>query len=178
MKLENSMIHYKGDFMGKRESRNRASYNLDKYYRNQVGDVGELNNKDKQKKNKRSGWRYECGGGHDHQFYNANRLDELEIIEYNWNEYIEMGGDPDIHKRMRYDKFNDPTVPNMFTKHEELEYHILKDKGFKTWSKKDFTTYITAVIKFGKRAYTEISKEMVTKTPEEVRKYSHCFFVR
>jgi hypothetical protein len=32
-----------------------------------------------------------------------------------------MGGDPEIHKRMKINKFKDPTVPSIYTKQYELE---------------------------------------------------------
>ncbi|OII73704.1 SWI SNF2 like ATPase [Cryptosporidium ubiquitum] len=42
----------------------------------------------KQPKPKLIGWRAQVGGGYDHQFFNAKRLDELEEIEKKWNEYL------------------------------------------------------------------------------------------
>jgi len=52
----------------------------------------------------------------------------------------------------------------------------LKENGFRRWSKKDFNNFIDAVIKHGKKAYSEISKEIGTKTHDEIRRYSHSFF--
>ncbi|KAH8740693.1 SNF2L-like with a SWI/SNF2 ATpase and a Myb domain [Cryptosporidium ryanae] len=43
----------------------------------------------KQPKPKLKGWRAQVGGGHDFQFFNSKRLDELEGIEEKWNKYLE-----------------------------------------------------------------------------------------
>lgn len=106
-----------------RERKPKAGgYDIDQYYR-------EAFNVPVKDKKRLRGWRAIANGGYDHQFFNIERLDELEAKLINYQKYQK---DP---KKMK-------KAPPKFTKKDETEKEALLQEGFSNWSKKDFFHYI------------------------------------
>lgn len=66
-----------------------------------------------------------ANGGYDHQFFNSDRLDELDAKLIKHKEYQD---EPD--------KFS--KEPEQFTEADEEEKQQLLSEGFSNWSKKEF----------------------------------------
>jgi SWI/SNF-related matrix-associated actin-dependent regulator of chromatin subfamily A member 5 len=140
-----------------RERKHKAGgYDIDKYYR----DAFNVPVKDKKRL---KGWRAIANGGYDHQFFNIERLDELDNKQLKFQEFQE---DPS-----GFDK-----SPPEFTDKDEKEKQKLLNDGFSNWSKKDFFHYLKCCEKYGRNDYDMILAEMVNKTREELDQYSNYFW--
>ncbi|KAI8992400.1 SNF2 family N-terminal domain-containing protein [Pilobolus umbonatus] len=64
------------------------------------------------------------------------------------------------------------------TEKEEEERKVLYTKGFATWSKKDFASFIYLCAKYGRKDLESIANELEGKTLDEVKKYSKVFWSR
>lgn len=64
-----------------------------------------------------------------------------------------------------------PLTPEELTLKDEL-----LQQSFHTWSRRDFTNFIHAVAKHGRENYTQISKSLGNKSPEEVQRYATAFW--
>ncbi|KAH7649882.1 SWI SNF2 like ATpase and a Myb domain [Cryptosporidium bovis] len=74
----------------------------------------------KQPKPKLKGWRAQVGGGHDFQFFNIKRLDELEEIEEKWNKYLEES----IKNEKAYTDFDKSEIENFQVTYEEDNFNF------------------------------------------------------
>ncbi|RKO98091.1 hypothetical protein CXG81DRAFT_14771 [Caulochytrium protostelioides] len=70
----------------------------------------------------------------------------------------------------------DAAVP--LTERETSRKEDLLSKGFDAWSKRDFTAFVKANEKFGRKDLINICKDIEGKTFEEVRAYSEVFWKR
>lgn len=62
---------------------------------------------------------------------------------------------------------------------EELEYkEKLASQGFSSWGRRDFSTFCKASERYGKYDYASLSREIGTKTPQEVQEYAAVFWKR
>lgn len=75
------------------------------------------------------GWRAIANGGYDHQFFECDRLDELDDKYMKCKQYEE---NPDSFE----------TPPPEFSKKDEEEKEKLLSEGFSNWNKKEFNHYI------------------------------------
>jgi SWI/SNF-related matrix-associated actin-dependent regulator of chromatin subfamily A member 5 len=140
-----------------RDRKHKAGgYDIDKYYR-------EAFNVPVKDKKRLRGWRAIANGGYDHQFFNIERLDELDNILLKYQEYQETP-----------DEFEKP--PPEFTDKDESEKQKLLNDGFSNWSKKDFFHYLKCCEKYGRNDYDMILAEMANKTRDELDQYSKYFW--
>ena len=106
-----------------RERKPKAGgYDIDQYYR----DAFNVPIKDKKRLR---GWRAIANGGYDHQFFEIDRLDELDEKLLKFKQYDESPED-----------FNEP--PPEFSEKDEEEKQKLLSEGFSNWNKKEFNHYI------------------------------------
>ena len=110
--------------IGQRERRVQ-SYDVEKYYR----DALNIATSSKEKKKLR-GWRLVANGGYDHQFFENDKLDELEEKEQNYAEFLK--------DEKAYLDANEGCEPPKFSKKDVALKEKLLAKGFGLWSKKDF----------------------------------------
>lgn len=142
-----------------RERKPKAGgYDIDQYYR-------EAFNVPVKDKKRLKGWRALANGGYDHQFFNNDRLDELDEKLIKYKEYEE---DPE--------KFDEK--PPEFTQEDEEEKQQLLSEGFSNWSKKDFFHYLKCCEKYGRYDYENILYEMPNKSREELQEYTKAFWER
>lgn len=64
------------------------------------------------------------------------------------------------------------------TEHEEQERKDLYQNGFSNWSKKDFSNFINACARYGRKNLEAIATEVEGKTLDEVKKYAKVFWAR
>eukprot|EP00730_Choanoeca_flexa_P005475 TRINITY_DN11954_c0_g2_i1.p1 TRINITY_DN11954_c0_g2~~TRINITY_DN11954_c0_g2_i1.p1 ORF type:complete len:1049 (+),score=356.30 TRINITY_DN11954_c0_g2_i1:52-3198(+) len=64
------------------------------------------------------------------------------------------------------------------TDEEQAEKEELIKQGFNEWSKRDFTQFIKANERWGRDQMEQISQEVETKTPEEVKAFAAVFWKR
>lgn len=62
------------------------------------------------------------------------------------------------------------------TENEEKEKEDLIAQGFGEWKKNEFYAFLRGCEKYGRNSFDEISAEVETKTPAEVKKYSAIFW--
>jgi SWI/SNF-related matrix-associated actin-dependent regulator of chromatin subfamily A member 5 len=145
--------------LGARNRRSTGFYDVEKYFNS-------LNHK----KMKKKGWRALVGGGHPHQFFPAQDLDELEAKEEKWNEYL-------TEKTRRRTRGEPPKAkPERFTEKDKQQKKQLLTLGFTNWSKKDFNCFIKACETFGRENYKKIIEEVGTKTAKEIKTYAKAFW--
>jgi SWI/SNF-related matrix-associated actin-dependent regulator of chromatin subfamily A member 5 len=124
------------------------------------------------KKTKKKGWRAQVGGGHPHQFFDAEALDELDLREESWNDYLtnktrkRTRGEPPLEK------------PERFTEKDKVQRKMLMTRGFATWTKKDFSNFIRGCETHGRFNHFMIAQEIQSKTAKEVKKYSKHFWAK
>lgn len=144
--------------LGARERKSTGFYDVEKF------------NNASAKKAKKKGWRALVGGGHPHQFFEVDELDELDLKEERWNDYLNnktrkrTRGEPPLEK------------PERFTDKDKSVRKVLLSKGYAGWSKKDFSNFIRGCEMFGRTNFKEIAEEIGTKTPKEVKTYSKEFW--
>jgi len=68
------------------------------------------------------------------------------------------------------------TIEELTEEEQKEKEELLKTTGFPSWSKKEFNAFIHAVGIFGKDSFEEITKEVQTKTLEEIQAYSQVFW--
>ena len=141
-----------------RERKRGGIYDIDQYYR-------EAFNVPVKDKKRLKGWRILANGGYDHQFFNNDRLDELDAKLIKHKEYQE---EPD--------KFSKP--PSEFNEKDEEEKQKLLSEGFSNWSKKEFFLYIKLCEMNGRANHDKILLELPNKTPQELQKYEKVFWKR
>ncbi|CAN6662386.1 ISWI chromatin-remodeling complex ATPase Isw2p [Trichomonascus vanleenenianus] len=125
----------------------------------------------------------------DFQFYDA-RLRTLQEKEMNYyrktvnqkvsiNDIDDSDLDDDETKEQRRRKENKIIADaEPLTEEEEAEKQELARSGFSDWSKRDFTSFIHHVAKYGRDNYTAIARQYHDKTPEDIRQYSEVFWQR
>ncbi|CAH9091552.1 unnamed protein product [Cuscuta epithymum] len=108
---------------------------------------------------------------HDFQFFNTQRLGELFEKEVRYlmqrQQKVQMKDTIDV------DETEDVGEP--LTAEEQEEKERLLERGFSTWSRRDFNTFIRACEKYGRNDIKSIAAEMEGKTEEEVERYAQVF---
>ncbi|CAH9137203.1 unnamed protein product [Cuscuta epithymum] len=108
---------------------------------------------------------------HDFQFFNTQRLGELFEKEVRYlmqrQQKVQMKDTIDV------DETEDVGEP--LTAEEQEEKERLLERGFSTWSRRDFNTFIRACEKYGRNDIKSIAAEMEGKTEEEVERYAKVF---
>ncbi|CAH9071839.1 unnamed protein product [Cuscuta europaea] len=108
---------------------------------------------------------------HDFQFFNTQRLSELFEKEVRYlmqrHQKVQMKDSIDV------DETEDVGEPLSAEEQEEKER--LLERGFSTWSRRDFNTFIRACEKYGRNDIKSIASEMEGKTEEEVERYAKVF---
>jgi len=144
--------------LGARERKSTGFYDVEKYANASS------------KKTKKKGWRALVGGGHPHQFFDAEGLDDLDLKEERWNDYLNnktrkrTRGEPPLEK------------PERFTEKDKIQKKTLLTKGYSAWSKKDFSNFIRGCEMYGRNNFKKIAEEIGTKTAKEVKLYSKDFW--
>ncbi|KAH3903178.1 DNA translocase SCDLUD_000794 [Saccharomycodes ludwigii] len=65
-----------------------------------------------------------------------------------------------------------------FTEDDNKKRQELIQQGFSNWSKREFTTLVNAMAKFGKDQYKPIASMLTNKTEDDVRNYCKVFWER
>ncbi|CAG9329863.1 unnamed protein product [Blepharisma stoltei] len=162
-----SLYHFEGEDYKKVE-KTHISLGRRNRKKNELYEVNkDLNNQ--HKKNKKKGWRALVNGGHPHQFFDEQELDDLDNKEDKWNEFLNTKtkrrrGDPPVEK------------PERFTDKDKAQRKALLRNGFLNWTKKDFNNFILACEIYGKDEFDKIAEEIGTKSIREVVKYSKHFW--
>ncbi|CAO3622217.1 unnamed protein product [Cunninghamella blakesleeana] len=89
--------------------------------------------------------------------------------------------DPEIKENLEKErKSEQEKIKNAepLTDEEEEERKILYTQGFVNWSKKDFSTFISACARYGRNNIEQIAKDLEGKILEEVEQYSKTFWER
>lgn len=122
----------------------------------------------------------------DFQFFNIKRIQELYEKENAFEAHKaamaqkeaaarQQGASEEVIAKELEPKDDDPQP---LSEDELKEREELLQEGFSNWTKKDFTAFIKANEKYGRKALTDIAREMETKTEEEIRAYSDVFWQR
>eukprot|EP00916_Digyalum_oweni_P009359 GHVL01015781.1.p1 GENE.GHVL01015781.1~~GHVL01015781.1.p1 ORF type:complete len:1001 (-),score=230.73 GHVL01015781.1:13-3015(-) len=106
----------------------------------------------------------------DWQFYQKNRLEELQTKELNYQR--------DEHKRMRDAVPGSVDTSNALTNEERDEKERLLTEGFSDWTKKDLHNFLRGAETYGRKQLVQIANEVEGKTIEEVTNYSDVFWRR
>jgi len=157
-------IKVQDDFIeiGQRE-RKIQNYDVEKYYREALN----IPTSTKEKK-KLKGWKAIANGGFDHQFFDNDKLDELDEKEANWLDFTK--------NEEEYLKVHEGVKPVQFTKKDQMLKQNLLSKGFSNWSKKDFYLLIRVCETYGRDDYENIKFNFPLKSMEDIRKYCRAFW--
>lgn len=122
----------------------------------------------------------------DFQFYPTRLFELLEQEVYAYRNQInykvprdpqkDAWTDEDEETRKAEQEKVDVAVPLSTEEVEEKEE--LLQQGFSNWSKRDFQQYIKACERHGREAVDLVSKEVDSKTPQEVQEYHDVFCAR
>ena len=183
----NAMYSWIG--LAKRER--KGNYSVDGYYREvlQTGNRGI--NAHQQMTNAMASSAHHSGSGeefelrqpkhmtlYDHQFY----ADEVhKLYEMEWNYYKRVWG---ISAKSEKNKSeSDVSLEQAMIDHarplteeEELRKKELLEEGFGNWSRREFFTFISANVKYGRYDVAMITKEFEDKTYDEVVQYCTKFW--
>jgi hypothetical protein len=105
---------------------------------------------------------------HDYQFLNVQKLNELEMKEYNLKEKL---------KTPELDKKDAEEIEEELILLEEEKKKLL-DEGFLNWSKKDFNAFLKGCEKYGRQDIKNIATEVEGKSEKQVRAYAKVFWKR
>ena len=129
-------------------------------------------NNEQQRKKPRvlTGWRAKVNGGYDHQLYNKEKLDKLDLKEKDWNDYLAL---------FDKEKINDQTEillknirePSEFTQEDEDIRNNLLNEGYPDWSKKDFARLCEALKTIRIEDYQALSLLVKGKSKENIEEY-------
>lgn len=67
-------------------------------------------------------------------------------------------------------------VATPLTEEENQEKEELMSQGFASWNKRDFQQFVKSCERWGRDNMDQISQEVDSKTPEEVRQYAEVFW--
>lgn len=122
----------------------------------------------------------------DFQFYPPRLFELLEQEVYAYRNQInykvpkdqnkEVWTDEDEQNRKSEQEKVDVAVP--LSEEEIKEKEELLTEGFTTWSKRDFQQFGKACERYGRDNIDSVSKEVDSKTPEEVQEYATVFWTR
>lgn len=108
---------------------------------------------------------------HDFQFFNTQRLSELFEKEVR----CLMQRQQKIQMKDTIDMEETEDIGEPLTPEEQEEKERLLERGFSSWSRRDFNTFIRACEKYGRNDIKSIAAEIEGKTEEEVEKYAKVF---
>ncbi|XP_019450875.1 PREDICTED: ISWI chromatin-remodeling complex ATPase CHR11-like isoform X1 [Lupinus angustifolius] len=108
---------------------------------------------------------------HDFQFFNTQRLSELYEKEVRY--LVQTHQKNQLQDSIDVDEPEETGYPLTAEESEEKE-HLL-EKGFSSWTRKDFNTFIRACEKYGRNDIKGIASEMEGKAEEEVERYAKVF---
>ncbi|KAF1867310.1 hypothetical protein Lal_00049739 [Lupinus albus] len=108
---------------------------------------------------------------HDFQFFNTQRLSELYEKEVRY--LMQTHQKNQLQDSIDVDEPEEMGYPLTVEESEEKE-HLL-EKGFSSWTRKDFNTFIRACEKYGRNDIKGIASEMEGKAEEEVERYAKVF---
>ncbi|CAL0307234.1 unnamed protein product [Lupinus luteus] len=108
---------------------------------------------------------------HDFQFFNTQRLSELYEKEVRY--LMQTHQKNQLQDSIDVDEPEEMGYPLTAEEAEEKE-HLL-EKGFSSWSRKDFNAFIRACEKYGRNDIKGIASEMEGKAEEEVERYAKVF---
>jgi SWI/SNF-related matrix-associated actin-dependent regulator of chromatin subfamily A member 5 len=129
----------------------------------------EVNKTNSHRKQKKKGWRVLVGGGHPFQFFPSEELDELDLKEDKWNDYLN-------EKPRRRTRGDIAKKPEKFTDEDAEKRAELIEEGFSSWSKREFNSFIKGCETFGRNSFKEIAEEIETKDIKEVKEYAAVFW--
>lgn len=90
-------------------------------------------------------------------------------------------GDPEEIKELEKEREEEQRKIDQaepLTEKEEEERKQLLEDGFSNWSKKDYTSFVNACARYGRKNLEAIAGEIEGKTFEEVQEYSKVFWKR
>eukprot|EP01126_Amoeba_proteus_P048883 TRINITY_DN5672_c0_g1_i9.p1 TRINITY_DN5672_c0_g1~~TRINITY_DN5672_c0_g1_i9.p1 ORF type:complete len:843 (-),score=238.21 TRINITY_DN5672_c0_g1_i9:181-2709(-) len=107
---------------------------------------------------------------HPHQFYSKKLQElydkEMEFWKRRREMIIENDGDVDEEELSQFN----------LTPEEVLKKQKLTERGFRSWTKRDFSKFIKACADFGRNHHIDIAKAIGNKTIQEVQDYSAVFW--
>lgn len=98
-------------------------------------------------------------------------MEELDILDEKenlWKDYLKKKEENSFAEQIK-------KIPEKFTENDEEYRNELLDNKFSKWTKKDFTKFLRASEIYGLNDFSNISKFIRTKTPEETEDYSITF---
>lgn len=105
-----------------------------------------------------------------HLYKNKDRLYDIKQKQINYFY--------DANKKLP-EKFDDDVFINEgLTEEENIEMEEIIKTGFPKWDKKEYETLVSLFDKHGRYNYEELSRELGTKTSQEVKEYSIALFER
>ncbi|CAG9760593.1 unnamed protein product [Ceutorhynchus assimilis] len=111
----------------------------------------------------------------DFQFFPKRLLELLDQEMQNYRRSVASKENVDLESEANK-QHDDDSHP--LTEEEQQEKEHLLSQGFTDWKRRDFSQFIKANEKYGRDDIENISKEVESKTPEEVARYSAVFWER
>ncbi|KAJ9156566.1 Chromatin remodelling complex ATPase chain ISW1 [Pleurostoma richardsiae] len=164
----------------KRE-RKEQIYSIDKYYKQALHTGGR--SADTKPKAPRAPKQVQC---HDYQFY-PPRLRDLQDREtafyrkeIGYKVPLPDGDEENLSEREAERALDQEEIDNAtpLTEEEKEEKEKLSTQGFGDWSRRDFSSFVSASGKYGRHEYEKIASETPNKTPAEVKAYAKVFWQR
>ena len=164
----------------KRE-RKEQSYSMDKYYKQALSTGGRV--ADTKPKAPRAPKQVVI---HDYQFFPPmlQDLQDRETAyfrkEIGYKVPLSDGPEEDISDREAERALDQQEIDNAtpLTESELEEKQRLSQQGFGDWNRRDFQQFINGSAKYGRHNYEEISEEVDSKSPAEIKAYAKVFWQR
>lgn len=163
----------------KRE-RKEQSYSMDKYFRQTMYPKDKVDAKPKAPRAPKQ------VPVHDYQFY-PPRLRDLQDREtafyrkeIGYKIPLSDGDEENLSEREAERALDQQEIDNAtaLTEEEREEKEGLSEQGFGEWNRRDFQQFVNGSGKYGRNDYENISEEVDSKTPAEVKAYAKVFWQR
>lgn len=123
---------------------------------------------------------------HDYQFYPPRLavLQEKETAYFRKENQIKAalpdGTDEDLEERQANQELEQEEIDNAepLTEQEQQDKHVLSQRGFADWNRRDFQQFINASAKCGRHNYDRIAAEIEGKSTKDVKEYATVFWKR
>jgi len=123
---------------------------------------------------------------HDYQFF-APRLGDLQEKETAWFRKVNglkaplaEGSEETLESRLEDQALEQQMIDEAeaLTEEEIAEKEVLQQDGFGDWNKRDFQQFVNGSAKYGRHNHAEISYEVDSKDPNEIKAYAKVFWKR